>query len=158
MSTHMDMIMDTDALENEGPFSSHQTSDVLASGTYQPIQDKAQFDVIRPGVASPQGGIDYIDQAVGGVSILREDVAVDGGVGVFSYRSRTQPFNGDYISARIPFETRDQGYVGLQRTGTGPQRASMPDMTGLPDSGDVMVGFANPALAALLSRMRGGNR
>src|SRR3546814_4600234 len=101
MSTAMYMIMDTDALDNEGPFSSHQTSDIIQSGTYSPIQDKAQYDVIRPGVTAPQGGIDYIDQAVGGVSGVREDVSVNGGIGVFSYRSRTQPFNGDYISARI---------------------------------------------------------
>jgi hypothetical protein len=151
----MDMIMDTDALENEGPFSSHQTSDIIQSGSYSPILDHAQYDVVRPGVTAPQGGIDYIDQAVGGVSGLREDVAVNGGIGVFSYRSRTQPFNGDYISARIPFATRDQGYVGLQRGGTG-QRAAMPNMTNLPDSGDVTAAFSNPALAALLQKMRGG--
>lgn len=151
----MDMIMDTDALENEGPFSSHQTSDVFPSGTYEPIREHAQYDVIQPGVTAPQGGIDYIDQAVGGVSILREDVQVNGGIGVFGGRSRTQPFNGDYISARIPFETRDQGYVGLQRGGTGSQRAAMPNMTNLPDSGDVAAAFSNPALAALLSKMRG---
>lgn len=157
MSTAMDMIMDTDALENEGPFSSHQTSDIFPSGTYSPIQDKAQYDVIRPGVTAPQGGIDYIDQAVGGVSGLREDVAVDGGIGVFSYRSRTQPFNGDYISARVPITTREQGYVGAQANPPS-QRANMPNMTNLPDSGDVSAAFSNPALAALLSKMRGGNR
>lgn len=154
MSTAMDMIMDTDALENEGPFSSHQTSDIIQSGSYAPIIDHAQYDVIRPGVTAPQGGIDYIDQAVGGVSGLREDVAVSGGIGTFSYRSRTQPFNGDYISARLPFETRDQGYVGLQANPPS-QRANMPNMTNLPDSGDVSVAFSNPALAALLSKMRG---
>lgn len=154
MSTAMDMIMDTNALENEGPFSSHQTSDILPSGSYEPIQDKAQYDVVRPGVVSPQGGIDYIDQSVGGVSGLREDVQVDGGIGVFSYRSRTQPFNGDYISARIPIETRMQGFVGLQANPPA-QRANMPNMTNLPDSGDVAVAFSNPALAALLSKLRG---
>lgn len=157
MSTAIDMIMDTNALENEGPFSSHQTSEILPSGTYAPIVDHAQYDVIRPGVTAPQGGIDYIDQAVGGVSGLREDVAVNGGIGVFSYRSRTQPFNGDYISARIPFGTRTQGYVGLQQASSG-QRANMPNMTNLPDSGDVSAAFSNPALAALLTKMRGGNR
>lgn len=154
MSTAMDMIMDTDALENEGPFYSRQTSDVYPSGTYQPIQDHAQYDVTRPGVESPQGGIDYIDQAVGGVMGLREDVDVSGGIGVFSYRSRTQPFNGDYISARVPVSVREQGYVGLQAASSG-QRASMPNMTNLPDRGDVVAGFANPALAALLNKMRG---
>lgn len=154
MSTAIDMIMDTDALENEGPFSSHQTSDIFPSGSYEPRRDTAQYDVIRPGVVSPHGGITYIDQAVGGVSGLREDVQVDGGIGVFSYRSRTQPFNGDYISARIPFETRDQGYVGLQRS-NGAHRAAMPNMTNLPDSGDVTAAFSNPALSALLTKLRG---
>lgn len=155
MSTAIDMIMDTDALENEGPFYSRQTSDMFPSGTYEPRQDKAQYDVVRPGVSSPQGGIDYIDQAVGGVMGLREDVAVDGGIGVFGYRSRTQPFNGDYISARLPVTTREQGYVGLQR-GTSRQRAAMPNMTTLPDSGDVAAAFSNPALSALLTKLRGG--
>lgn len=153
MSTAMDMIMDTDALENEGPFYSRQTSDVVQSGSYQPIRDLSKFDVTVPG-SSPHGGITYIDQAVGGVQGPREDVAVDGGVGVFSYRSRTQPFNGDYISARVPVSVRDQGYVGLQANPRG-QRAAMPDTTNLPDRGDVVAGFANPALAALLNKMRG---
>lgn len=157
MSTAMDMLMDTDALENEGPFSSHQSSNILPSGSYTPVVDHAQYDVIRPGVVSPQGGIDYIDQAVGGVSGLREDVQINGGIGVFSYRSRTQPFNGDFISARIPIETRVQGNVGLQSNPPS-QRANMPNMTNLPDSGDVAAAFSNPALAALLSKMRGGNR
>lgn len=156
MSTAMDMIMDTDALENEGPFYSRRTSDIYPSGGYQPIQDHARYDVIRSGVSSPQGGIDYIDQAVGGVMGLREDVDTSGGIGVFSYRSRTQPFNGDYISARVPVSVRDQGYVGLQ-SARSTQRASMPDMTSLPDRGDVVAGFANPALAALLNTMRGRN-
>lgn len=154
MSTAMDMIMDTDALENEGPFYSRQTSDIVQSGGYQPVRDTPRYDVTVPG-SSPQGGIDYIDQAVGGVMGPREDVAVNGGVGVFSYRSRTQPFNGDFISARVPVSVRDQGFVGQQR-GTSTQRASMPDMTNLPDRGDVVAGFANPALAALLKSMRGG--
>lgn len=154
MSTAIDMVMDTDALENEGPFYSRQSSNIVPSGGYTPAVDHAQYDVIRAGVSSPQGGIDYIDQAIGGVMGLREDVATDGGVGVFSYRSRTQPFNGDYISARVPVSVREQGYVGQQRVGRG-QRAAMPDMTNLPDRGDVVAGFANPALAALLNKMRG---
>lgn len=153
MSTHMDMIMDVDALENEGPFYSRQTSDVVQSGSYQPIRDTPRYDVTMAG-SSPQGGIDYIDQAVGGVMGPREDVDVNGGIGVFSYRSRTQPFNGDFISARVPVTVREQGYVGRQR-GTGAQRASMPNMTTLPDSGDVVSAFSNPALSALLSKMRG---
>jgi hypothetical protein len=151
----VDMVMDTDALENEGPFYSRQTSDVLPSGSYQPRKDIAQFDVTVPGT-SPHGGITYIDQAIGGVQGPREDVTVDGGIGVFSYRSRTQPFNGDYISARVPVSVREQGYVGLQAA-SGAQRASMPNMTNLPDRGDVVAGFANPALSALLSKMRGKN-
>lgn len=154
MTGMLTQVMDTDALENEGPFYSRRTSDLLPSGNYEPHQDKAQYDVVRPGVASPQGGIDYIDQAIGGVMGLREDVAVDGGIGVFSYRSRTQPFNGDYISARVPVSVRDQGYVGRQAVPRG-QRAAMPDMTTLPDRGDVVAGFANPALSALLTKMRG---
>lgn len=153
MSTQMDMIMDADALDNEGPFYSRQTSDILDTGSYQPIRDQARYDVTRPG-SSPQGGIDYIDQAVGGVMGPREDVDVNGGIGVFSYRSRTQPFNGDFISARVPVSVRDQGYVGQQRS-TGVQRATMPNTTDLPDRGDVVAGFGNPALAALLRQMRG---
>lgn len=156
MSTAMDMIMDTDALENEGPFYSRQTSDIYPSGSYEPITEHAQYNVTLPG-SSPQGGIDYIDQAVDGVVGPREDVMVNGGIGVFSYRSRTQPFNGDFISARVPVSVRDQGYVGRQGS-TGPQRAAMPDMTNLPDRGDVVAGFANPALAALLAQMRGGSK
>lgn len=153
MSTAMDMIMDTDALENEGPFYSRQSANIVQSGSYEPIRDTARYDVTVSG-SSPQGGIDYIDQAVGGVMGPREDVATNGGIGVFSYRSRTQPFNGDYISARVPVSVRDQGYVG-QQAARSTQRASMPDMTNLPDRGDVVAGFANPALAALLNNMRG---
>lgn len=155
MSTSLDMVMDVDALEDTGPFNSRQSSNILDSGTYAPERDTARYDVTEQGKA-PHGGITYIDQAVGGVVGPREDVAVNGGIGVFSYRSRTQPFNGDFLAARVIVGTRDQGYVG-QQGARATQRAAMPNMTNLPDRGDVVAGFANPALSRLLSIMRGGN-
>jgi hypothetical protein len=153
MSTQLDMVMDTDALEETGPFNSRMNSNILQEGPYAPIRDTARYDVTEAGKA-PHGGITYIDQAVGGVVGPREDVAVSGGVGVFSYRSRTQPFNGDFLAARVIVGQRDQGYVG-QQSARGTQRAAMPNMTNLPDRGDVVSGFTNPALARLLSVMRG---
>lgn len=153
MSTSLDMVMDTDALEDTGPFWSRQSSNITQDGPYAPTRVTAKYDVTEPGKA-PHGGITYIDQAVGGVVGPREDAAVNGGIGVFSYRSRTQPFNGDFLAARVIVGTVDRGYVG-QQSARGTQRAAMPNMTTLPDRGDVVAGFTNPALARLLSVMRG---
>lgn len=155
MSTMVDMIMDVDALGQTGPFdSSNRTTDLTPAGTYTLQIDPSEYGVTRPG-SSPHGGITYIDQAVGGVEVIREDVMTDYGVGVFSHRQRIQPFQGDYLAAVLPIATENRGYVGAQSQARGSQRAAMPDMTNIPDRGDVVAAFTNPALSQMLNRMRG---
>lgn len=153
MSTAIDMIMDTDALDEKGPFSSHQSSNIRQSGTVNPERDTARYDVTAAG-NSPHGGITYIQQAVDGVMGPREDVATNGGIGITSAASRLQRFNGDFLAARVSIVSREQGPVGRQAA-RGTQRAILPDMTNLPDRGDVIAGFANPALARVIDMMRG---
>lgn len=157
MSTMVDMIMDTDALNNQGPFfSANRTDDLLPSGTYALDIDPGQYGVSMPG-SSPHGsgGLTYIDQAVGGHQEILEDVMTNYGVGVFSHRQQVQPFQGDYLASVLPIQTTVTGNVGAQTMARGAQRATMPDMTGLPDRGDVVASFANPALSAMLNRLRG---
>jgi hypothetical protein len=155
MSTMVDMIMDTDALEQQGPFfSANRTDDLLHSGTHALVIDTGQYGVNMPG-DSPHGGITYIDQAVGGHQEILEDVMTDYGVGTFSHRQRIQAFQGDYLASVLPIQTTIRGDVGAQTQARGAQRAAMPDMTSLPDRGDVVASFANPALSAMLNRLRG---
>ena len=154
MSTQIDMIMDTDALEETGPFYSRQTTEVLPGGSYTRKMDTGQYGVTESG-DSPHGGITYIDQAVGGHVEILDQVMANYGIGTFSHRQKIQPFQGDYLAAPMPLELEQRGYVGAQRQARGAQRAAMPDTTPLPDRGDVVAAFANPALSELLNRMRG---
>lgn len=157
MSTAMDFIMDTGAVEQKGPFATvGVTNDVLPSGPFDQIPDVARRRT-EPGAAPVgSGGLTYIDQSVGGVQDTRGDVVHDYGGGFRSYSSRTSPFNGDTLVARVPFRTDTSGYVGFQRGGTAADRASMGNPTRIPDQSSVIAAATNPGLARLLRSLRGG--
>lgn len=150
----MEMLMDSDALDDSGPFRSVQTTDLSASGPVSQGYRHSTFTgtIDRP---SPHGGIEYIDQAVGGVGAVRGDVTSGPLRGIRSYRSRTQPFTGDFIGGGQPVEVRTQGRVGLSNRASVGVRARSALSTNLPDDGAVVAAFTNPALAALLSKVRG---
>lgn len=157
MSTATHLVMDSSALDQSGPFATNtHIDDVLPSGVRPQVVDIAHYGT-SPGT-SPHGSgaLTYIDQAVGGVQDLREDVVTDFGGGFRSYRSRSQPFNGDTLVAVVPFETTASGDVGFQRQARGPQRALMGNLTTIPEQGDVVAGYGNPGLARLLNTLRGG--
>lgn len=152
MSSQVNMLMDTDALHDSGPFDGRRTSDILPSGVFEPQFDRAQYDVTKPGT-SPHGGITYIDQAVGGVVGLREDAAAGPVRGILPSRIRSAPLNGDFIGATYIPAGRRQGNVGRRR-GDTVVRANSALSTNLPDNGDVVAAFTNPALAAVLRMFR----
>ena len=146
-------MMDVNALENSGPYFSRFTNNIVPSGTDTPTYQRAGNPDTLPGT-SPHGGITYIDQAVGGWATARPDVTAWATRGFRSYRSRTQPFTGSFLGARSVIPSRNQGFVGLQGSGAA-QRALSVVPTTLPDRGDVLAGFANPALAQMLATLRG---
>jgi hypothetical protein len=157
MSSQVNMIMDTEALHDSGPFDGRRTSDILATGVFEPQFDRAEYDVTKPGRA-PQGGIDYIDQATGGVVGVREDAAAGPTRGIIPASVRQGRFNGDFLGASYIPAGRRQGEVGRRR-GSGTAlavRANSALTTNLPDQGAVTAAFTNPALSRMLSLFRPG--
>lgn len=135
------------------PFTAPKTTNLTPDG---PTPPEFTRKFLEPGelTREPRGGITYIHQSVGGVSEIRHD-ALAGPVGNMprSPRARTQPFNGDFIGQRAIVASRAQGPVGAQRS-TTIQRAVSAGKTNLPDAGDMLAGFANPALSAALRLFR----
>lgn len=160
MSTAIEMIMDSDALEETGPWTPRAgtVANVLPSGVRPTRVVPFAFDTAPGSSPVGSGALTYIDETVGGVQDMRGDIVVDYGSGFRSYRSRTQRFLGDTLRAAVPFETVDAGYVGLHGEAGGRQRAAMGNKTRLPDEADVRAAFTNPGLARLLASLRGGNQ
>lgn len=146
-------VMATDSFTYAGPYDYGKTENLTPGGPDAPRYDRAEYDVTSEGT-SPHGGITYIDQAVGGEVGHREDAAAGPTFGIRSYRMRTRQFDGSFIGAKVIRATRDQGYVGRQDA-RSTQRALMRVSTDLPDRGDVVAGFGNPALSALIQKIRG---
>lgn len=154
MGMEMLTLMDTAALDDKGPWRGVQTTNLTPGGVTPPEYRRADFHQTAPGRA-PQGGIDYINQAVGGETQARGDAAAGPLVGIRSARQRFQPFNGMFISRAVPITTRVQGNVGRSNRGNVAARAVAASMTNLPDQGAVTASMVNPALATLLAKMRG---
>lgn len=154
MGMEMLTLIDTAALEDTGPWRSTQSTNLTPGGPTPPEYRRSEFHQVAPGRA-PHGGIDYIDQAVGGETQARGDAAAGPTQGIRSARQRFQPFNGQFISRAVPITTRVQGNVGRSNKGNVPLRAASALMTNLPDEGAVTAAFSNPALASLLAKMRG---
>lgn len=148
------LLLDGDALDNEGPFRSVQTTDLEPSGVVH--QDFRREDILatRSGL-SPHGGITYVDQAVGGAASARPDATVAALSGIRSARQRFGAFNGMFIGGGQPVELRTQGRVGLSNRGSVGQRAKSTLTTNLPTDGAVVAAFTNPALASLINKIRG---
>lgn len=156
MSTATHLQLDTAALDQEGPFQTNtRIDDVLPSGVREQIVGVAHRETMPGTSPHGSGALTYIDQAIGGVQDLRGDVVTDYGGGFRSYRERTQPFNGDTLVAKVPFETVTSGDVGFQRTARGAQRAMMGNDTQVPEQSNVIAGFTNPGLARLMASLRG---
>lgn len=151
-------VSDPDGVSEFGPFTAPKTSNLTPGGPVPPEFARATLGE-QTLTREPRGGITYIHQSVGGVSQPRMDaLAGPTGVGgIRSPRARTQPFNGDFIGARAIVASRAQGPVGAQRS-TLVQRATSAGKTNVPDRGDMLAGFTNPALASMLHLFRrGGN-
>ncbi len=153
MSTFENMI-DTAALEDSGPYKSLQSTNLTPAGVDLPTYRRSDFGQVAAGV-SPHGGIDYIDQSVGGVTQARGDAAAGPLRGIRSARQRFQPFNGTFIGKATVVTTRVQGRVGLSNRASVGVRATSAGLTNLPDQGAVVASFLNPALARVLSRVKG---
>jgi len=146
--------MNEDPFNDTGPYASAMTSNVTPGGIDNPVYQGADYAEFNPTANSPHGGIDYINQAVGGVSQVRDDVMQGVKTGFRSYRSKSQPFNGDFLGGVTPVTTDKSGYVGFQRKNTA-KRAMSADSTNLPTDSEVRAAFLNPALSVLLNKITG---
>ena len=156
MST-MQFIMDTNALENTGPFDGRVNSNVLISGITPPRNTTFEMPVGSDS-RSGHGGIDYIDQNIGGVTAPRNDATVGPIFGIRPASMRLGAFNGSFIGMRNnPVASRVAGNVGRSNRASNTVRANSAQETETIDRGDVLAAFTNPALARLISRFGRGN-
>lgn len=155
MSLQAATLMGDGAYSSPGPFAGHVTSNATPGGTVQPDAQHAFYGGTVPS-HSPQAGINYIDQAVGGISTPRGDTRA-AGFGFRGYRQRFQPFNGMYIGGSIIRANRNQGEVGLQKANLS-QRMRAAGQTNLPAEGDVQAAWLSPALSNMLAIVRGGSK
>jgi hypothetical protein len=155
MSTGIFIMSDPDGIPDVNPYQGVEVTNLTPGGSAAPVYQRyTDPNTSEPG-REPRGGISYIDQSVGGVAGIRSDAMAGPRSGIRSYRSRTQPFNGEFVGARMIDANRRQGPVGSQRKSTV-QRTVAAVATNIPDRGDVVAGFTNPALAAMLRLFRKG--
>lgn len=151
MSTGI-QFMDSDMLSDSGPYFSQLTTNPIEAGP-KPTSQRSEFDLVESG-NSPHGGIGYIDQSVGGFMQPRGDVFAAPTRGIVGPRQKTAPFDGSFIGKTLVTPNRIQGDVG-RAGGQTAQRASAQNATAIPDSGDVIAAFTNPALARVINKFRG---
>jgi len=119
---------------------------------------RTDVTLTEPG-ESPHGGIDYVDQAVGGVMGPRGDV-FPGPITSGIKPQRHRILNGDFIGTTIINPNRIQGFVGKTnaRNITAARAAAAQAQTSqVPDDSAVVGAFLNPALNALIGRVKGKN-
>lgn len=156
MATDTAVLMDVSIPDDKGPWFGALTSNSDQSGPVDVPMRRTDVTLTESGT-SPQGGIDYVDQAVGGVVGPRGDVMVGPErSGIRPNRHRV--FNGDFIGTTTILPNRVQGSVGktnARNTTTRRAISSQAQASQVPDDAAVVGSFLNPALAAFIGKAKG---
>lgn len=153
MSAITQGLMDTDILDNTGPFYSAIDTEPERAGVFKL---RAFVPLMVAGMGDRTAGISRYINPHDGASLQNEpraDVfqgAVEGPVG----RYNRSGFNGGFIGGHLVAADRVQGDVGQVRRSTVQRARSQNDVT-LPDDQAVAAAFTNPAMANMINRLRG---